>query len=100
MIGTLTKRPYFFIFSVENRSCLILDQRLLDVISDNRFFELSALPKISKSDVVSFYIHYIELIKEIAEAEDYKTHQLELFLFQFGKNLKKSAGNTAKTPGL
>jgi hypothetical protein len=39
-------------------------------------------------------------MKKVAQAEGYKVNQLELFLFQFGKNLKKNGGNTVKATGL
>jgi hypothetical protein len=38
-------------------------------------------------------------MEELAQAEGYKVDQLALFLFQFGKNLKKNGGNTPKVGG-
>jgi hypothetical protein len=32
-------------------------------------------------------------MEQMAQAEDYKVDQIELFLFQFGKNLKQSVAS-------
>ena len=80
--------------------CPTLDQRILDIIVWDLFSELSALSEISKSETITYYISYIELMERLAEAEGYLPDRLKLFLFQFGKNLKKSGGNTPKVGGL
>jgi thermostable 8-oxoguanine DNA glycosylase len=79
--------------------CPTLDQRILDIIVWNLFSELSALSEISKSETITYYIIYLKKMEELAQAEGYKVDQLALFLFQFGKNLKKNGDNTPKVGG-
>ena len=98
--NTLTKFLYFLGFTLEGYQCLILDSKIIEVLRSRLFFELSALSKINEFNKKAKYIDYIQRITELAEAEGYKPDQLELFLFEFGKNLKKSGGNMRAVAGL
>ena len=89
-LSTLTKLLYFMGYKLEGHRCLILDQRIIDVINDKSFYELSAFSTISYFNKNAQYIQYLQKMEELSVAEGYKVDQLELFLFQFGKNLKKS----------
>lgn len=87
-LSTLTKFLYFFGFSVEGFPCLILDQRIVQVLQKGLYQELSGLQKISLFNKQAEYLHYLQQIHQIAEKEGYQADQLELFLFHFGRNLK------------
>lgn len=87
-LSTLTKLLYFFGYNIENYKCLILDQRIVDVLNEGIFLELLASEfKTSSANKIN-YIKYLKKMEMLAKAEGYKTDQLELFLFQFGKNFK------------
>lgn len=95
-LSTLSKFLYFSEFRIEGHQCLIFDSRIIDVINDeNGFKELQILTqneKISESNKVKKYLGYMQLMEDISSKNDYKTDQLELFLFSMGKNLKGSKG--------
>lgn len=87
-LSTLTKILYFFRYTVEDHPCLIFDRRIIEVCNEQVFSELSALVQITDFNKCNKYYQYLETIHNIAEANDYKADQLELFLFQFGSSLK------------
>ena len=87
-MSTLTKILYFFQFKVEGYQCLILDSRIMDVLKEGMYLELSALRKISEYNKNEYYVEYLKEMDKISKAESYKLDQLEFFLFHFGKNLK------------
>jgi len=60
------------------------------VINEGLFSELSALAKITEFNKRAKYIEYLGEMEELAKAGSFKSDQLELFLFQFGKNLKQA----------
>lgn len=93
-LSTLTKFLYFLGFTLNGYRCLILDQRIIDVIQEKTFIEFSALAEISTYNKTKLYTHYLAKMEEIANAENYSIDQLEFFLFQFGKNLKVTGANT------
>lgn len=88
-LSTLTKILYFFNFKIGRLRCLIFDRRIIDVINEGLFSEVSALSKINEYNKRTKYVDYLSKMEELAEASAYKPDQLELFLFQFGKNLKQ-----------
>jgi hypothetical protein len=57
------------------------------------FLELSAFSRIPEFIEKTKYIHYLQKMEDSAQAEGYKVNQLELVLFQFGKNLKQSVAS-------
>jgi hypothetical protein len=99
-VSTLIKLFCFFGFTLESHRCLMLDSRFINVLCNEVFFELSALSTNSEFNKKAKYTNYIQKIEELAQAEGYKVHQLELFLFLFSNNLKQNGGNTVEVPGL
>jgi hypothetical protein len=99
-VSTLIKLFCFFGFTLESHRCLILGSRIINVLRNEVFFELSALSTMNEFNKRAKYISYIQKMKKLAQAEGYKVHQIELFLFQSGKNLKKTGGDTVKAAGL
>ena len=87
-MSTLTKILYFFQFKVDGYQCLILDSRILEVLKEGMYLELTALRKISEDNKNEYYVDYLKEMDKISKAESYKPDQLEFFLFHFGKNLK------------
>jgi len=87
-LSTLSKFLYFFEFNVKGDKCLILDKRIIEVLSSGLYDELSSLKKISEYNKEECYTEYLIEINKISKAQNYKPDQLEFFLFHFGKNLK------------
>ncbi|MBV6512523.1 MAG: hypothetical protein FMNOHCHN_02030 [Ignavibacteriaceae bacterium] len=80
-ISTLSKLLYFCKFTINNRLCLILDERILSVIKADSFAELSNLSL--KGDTFDTYKNYVETIHKLADRIEAKPDQIELFLFLF-----------------
>ena len=87
-LSTLTKLLYFFRFTLEGYQCLIFDKRIIEVLNKKRYKELIELSGISEYNKNDRYCHYLKVMHENSEALSVKPDQLELFLFQFGNNLK------------
>jgi hypothetical protein len=93
-LSTVSKFLYFLGYSLDGNTCLILDRRIIEVINRKIFSELSAFGKIHEQNKNEFYCSYLQKIHELAKAEGFKPDQLELFLFQFGNNLKSTVVST------
>lgn len=94
-LSTFTKLLYFFNFHIDGYRCLILDSRIINVLQQDSFKELSALNKISEVNKDSHYIGYLKLMGEVAKSCNCSVDQLELFLFMFGNNLKQVTNKTS-----
>jgi len=89
-LSTLSKFLYFFQVEVEGLKCLILDSRIVQVLQNGLYEELLSLREKSTYNQAEYYVNYLKEILRISEAEGYKPDQLELFLFQYGNNLKST----------
>lgn len=87
-LSTLTKFLYFFGFTLDGYRCLILDSRIVDVLNEGTFVDLKMLGSISEYNKEKRYPEYLRLMHQVAEKNGYLVDHLELFLFQFGRNLK------------
>jgi len=87
-LSTLTKLLYFFGFTLEGCRCLILDSRIVDVLNAGTFAELTMPGFITEYNKEKAYPIYLRLMHGLSEKNGYPVDQLELFLFQFGRNLK------------
>jgi hypothetical protein len=87
-LSTLSKFLYFFSFRLEGYKCLILDSRIIEVLNAGTFIELEVKEAISEWNKARYYIEYLRLMDGVARKNEYSVDQLELFLFQFGRNLK------------
>ena len=89
-LSTLSKLLYFFNISLDNNKCLIMDARIVDVLSKGLFTELDRLSGIREHNKMKYYAEYLKICSQLSKKHRYKPDQLELFLFMFGNNLKQS----------
>jgi thermostable 8-oxoguanine DNA glycosylase len=87
-LSTLSKFLYFFGFRIEGFRCLILDSRIIEVLNTKTFDELALEGTIKEWNKEDHYLGYLKLMADVARKNEYSVDQLELFLFQFGRNLK------------
>jgi len=87
-LSTLSKFLYFFGFSLEGYRCLIFDSRIIEVLNAKTFDELTLEGIITEWNKEDHYLSYLKLMADVAKRNEYSVDQLELFLFQFGRNLK------------
>ena len=86
-LSTYSKLLYFFDIKINNKPCLIIDKRLLDVFKSNNFADFNSLSKI-KGDNEKKYFDCLTIINNAAERLETKGENIEQFLFIFGNNLK------------
>ncbi|MCY0968466.1 8-oxoguanine DNA glycosylase OGG fold protein [Chryseobacterium wangxinyae] len=92
-ISTLSKFLYFLEIKVEDNPCVILDDRLINIINNSNFEDIYSLKGIkreytlkSRKSQIS-YLDFLQSLNEIAEKLNVKSEKIEMFLFFFGKNL-------------
>ena len=87
-LSTLSKLLYFFGFTLEGYRCLILDSRIIDVLNAKTFHELTMEATVTEWNKEHYYLDYLKIMKKVSQKNKCSVDQLELFLFQFGRNLK------------
>lgn len=85
-LSTFTKILYFLDIKIDNNPCLILDQRVINVIQANQYNCLSYI-SINSYNKVKKYPEYLDLLNRISRDLGTKPENLEQFLFLFS-NLK------------
>jgi hypothetical protein len=88
-LSTLSKLLYFFGTRLNGHNCLIMDARIIRVLNNSQFRELSALSDINEQKGKHRYADYLKECAQLSKKYRYKPDQLELFLFMFGNNLKQ-----------
>jgi hypothetical protein len=87
-LSTYTKFLYFLKTTVNNLPALILDQRLIDVFRKGIFHECRDMKKIRYGNAPELYPKYLRMMAYIANNYRVSSENLEMFLFEFGANLK------------
>lgn len=87
-LSTYSKLLYFANLTFESNSCLILDQRLIDVFSAKIFSDFEVLKDIRYPNAENKYLQFLRVINRLSEDLGTRGENIEQFLFIFGKNLK------------
>ncbi len=87
-LSTYTKFLYFMGATVENHSALILDKRIIDTLQRELFIELNPISHISIHTAVSKYPLYLGTMDSLSQSVGTESDKIEMFLFEFGLNLK------------
>ena len=89
-LSTLTKFLYFLRLKVESYRALIMDQRVISAINSNKFCDngIEKFKKLRYDNAVDNYVEYLSFSHEIADQLHVKPDQVEMFLFEYGQNLK------------
>ncbi len=88
-LSTYTKFLHFLKVRIQNYEALILDDRIVQVGARGIFSELAALRKLNATNRVKFYPVYLQVMHETADKLGVSAEKLELFIFEFGQNLKE-----------
>lgn len=99
-LSTYTKFLYFLRVSVEGRAALILDARLIEVCRRQYFDELDNLQGLTAYNAMQRYPQYLARLQSSANELKVSVDALEMFLFEFGLNLKPPAGKVGQAPTL
>jgi len=89
-LSTLTKFLYFLRLTVESYRALILDQRVISTINSHKFCDkgIEKFKKLRYENAVDNYVEYLAYAHEIADQLHVKPDQVEMFLYEYGQNLK------------
>lgn len=93
-LSTYTKFLYFLKINIESLPALILDQRLIKVFRKGIFREFKDLKTIRYDNAPAFYPKYLEVMHSVAKNYHVNAGNLEMFLFEFGDNLKLISSQT------
>ncbi len=92
-LSTFSKFLYFLSVKIDSKPCIILDRKIIKVISSNIWVELEELKNdFSETNLTknfTNYPKYIKTVNSIASELSVANDKIELFLFLFGQNLKK-----------
>ncbi len=85
-ISTISKLACFFGRNFGGHHALILDQRILRVLSSGRWAELAALQDLTYLQAPARYPDYLAAMETVAGNGGYSAEQLEFFLFALGES--------------
>lgn len=83
-ISTITKLAYFHGFKFNDSPALILDQRIINILTKKHWEELRELSSIKYDNAAKNYVKYLEKMKQVAANLKVEGSQLEFFLFGMG----------------
>jgi len=92
-ISTLSKFLYFLEIKIDGYKCVILDDKLIDIINNSNFEEIKPITGITRESSLKQsknklnYINFLETINNISLKLNVEPENVEMFLFFFGKSL-------------
>ncbi len=87
-LSTYSKLLYFFKIKFNDNSCLILDQRLIDVFASKTYSDFQQISNINYNNAEKKYLDFLKLTRQLASKIETEEENIEQFLFMFGNNLK------------
>jgi hypothetical protein len=87
-MSTYTKLLYFMGARVGAANCLIFDDRIVRTINKRLFLEFRDIDNVSTATMSARYPEYLRIMSAQANVLGLTSEKIELFLFQFGLNVK------------
>lgn len=87
-LSTYSKLLYFLSVEIENYPALILDKRIIDTLQKKLFLELKPIENINMYNSITKYPLYLKTVHDLSQSIDAEGGKIEMFLFEFGLNLK------------
>lgn len=90
-LSTLSKLLYFKKLKIESNPAMILDRRVINAINgETRFVDsgIEQFRELKYENGGNYYIRYLAFLDELAAQMNVKPDQIEMFLYEFGTNLK------------
>lgn len=93
-LSTISKILYFKRVTIESNPALILDKRVIDALKCGRYtdFGIDQFKDVRNNNSAYTYMDYLNFMHSMAQQIKVIPDQLELFLFEFGSNLKQPKG--------
>jgi hypothetical protein len=90
-LSTVSKILYFLQIKIDSSPALILDLRVIEALTRKDGFEddeLKNLKKLNYNNAPKKYTEYLKAMQSLASKMTVQPEQIEMFLFEFGSNLK------------
>lgn len=87
-LSTYTKFLYFIEAKVNSFPCVIFDKRIIDTINKKSIDGFYSLKQVKSYNSDAKYPEYLKCIDVAAKKYEAKHGQVEMFVFQFGLNIK------------
>lgn len=98
-MSTITKLAYFFGKSFGGQPAVILDSRIMAVLTRATWAEFAGLRRVTYNNASRHYLRYLETTASVAESIPGSTpEQLEFFLFSLGNAFGPSASGGEASP--
>lgn len=91
-LSTYSKFLYFLGAKIEGSNALILDDRISATINKGLFKEFQSMGSVRYDNAVSKYTQYLKIVDTISNQLDADSGKVEMFIFEFGQNLKFGLG--------
>lgn len=91
-LSTLSKILYFKRIEIEYNPAMILDRRVINAINaETRFVDsgIEQFKELKYENGANYYEQYLAFLKELATEMKVQPDQIEMFLYEFGANLKE-----------
>ncbi len=93
--STLSKILYFKKLRIESLPALVFDQRVINALNINSKFEdygIERFKSLKYENAFNHYVEYLQFMYDLSTEIKVKPDQIEMFLFEFGSNLKEPVG--------
>lgn len=92
--STLSKIMYFKKIEFEGRQTLILDFRVIKTLNSDRFNdpEIENFKNLRYENSLHYYSYYLDFMHSLAIQLNTQADRIEMFLYEFGMNLKEPIG--------
>lgn len=98
-MSTITKLAYFFGKTFEGHPAVILDSRIVAVLTRATWEEFAGLRRVTYNNASKHYLRYLETTASVTESIPGSTpEQLEFFLFSLGNAFGPSASGGEESP--
>lgn len=89
-LSTLSKFLYFMRLKIGSNRALILDLRVISTLNSGKYCDpaIEKFKPLKYENALSHYDYYLIFLNEIAKDLQAEPDQVEMFLFEYGRNLK------------
>ncbi len=89
-LSTLTKFLYFMRLIMGSNRILILDLRVISALNSGKYSDpgIEKFKSLTYTNALKYYDDYLIFINELAKYLQAEPDQVEMFLFEYGRNLK------------
>ncbi|GEM_PF-2858086 len=89
-LSTLSKFLYFMRLKIDSYRTLILDQRVISALTSGKYSDIGIeeFQNLKYENAIDYYLKYLTFSHQIANQLQAEPDQVEMFFFEYGRNLK------------